>query len=142
MAELPMEYWNQLARQFVFICALLGGFSLSVLASFLGKELTNKYLINIFRAAAVAAGSFLIAIFSMTQVLMMTTEGFPFAVTAGDMLLPRTIGVFTFIMGIISMLIIVSLAGWTKSKSLGRFTTIIGIVSLIFILMMMIRVDS
>ena len=53
-----------------------------------------------------------------------------------DLVLPRVIGVASFYFGIISLLTLIALAGWTKSKRMGRFTTVVGIITLILTLMM------
>jgi hypothetical protein len=57
-------------------------------------------------------------------------------VVENDLLFPRIAGVVSFLLGIIALLVMISLAGWTKSKKMGRFTTIVGIMTLILILMM------
>jgi len=51
-------------------------------------------------------------------------------------MLPRVVGVIAFFLGIISLLAMISMSGWTKSKRMGRFTTILGIITLILILLM------
>ena len=133
MVELTLAYWNKLASQIVFISALLGGFSLAVIASLLNAKEINRVSLNLIRASTIAAASFLVTIFSMSKILMMTTEGFPIAVQEGDFALPRFIGFCTFITGIIALIVIISLAGWTKSRQTGVFTTVVGIIA--FILM-------
>ena len=138
MIELPLEYWNKLASQFIFISALLGGFSLAVTSSLLNAESSDRVKTNMFRAAVVSAASFLITIFAMTRILMMTTPGFPLKVTTSDLSLPRLVGILMFLTGIFSIITLVSLAGWAKSKKMGRFTTIVGILTLMLILMMLV----
>jgi len=73
----------------------------------------------------------------MTKVLMMTTDGFPLKMTEGDLKVPSLIGGMTLLFGIMSLITIISLSGWTKSKKMGRFTTVIGILTLILILFML-----
>jgi len=68
---------------------------------------------------------------------MMTTKGYPIAVDYSDLATPRIIGLITFFIGILSMMGLISLSGWTKSKNLGIFTTIIGLVGTILIFIMM-----
>jgi len=139
MTEITIEYLNKLAAQFILISTLLGGFSLSAIITLIGNENKSKLMVNIFRLATVATLGFLITIFSMTKILMMTTKGFPIEVKYSDLSQPRTVGIFAFIIGLVAMLSLISLSGWTKSKSLGRFTTILGIIALIFILLAMIN---
>lgn len=136
MIELQFEYWNKLASQIIFISALLGGFSLTVLVLLLENEKSSRLMTSIFKVSTIATGAFLVTIFSMTKILMMTTEGYPLEVTNRDLNLPRLIGILTFFTGIISVITIVSLAGWTKSSALGKFTTLVGLLCLVLILLM------
>lgn len=137
MTELSFEYMNKLASQTQFISALLCGFSLTVLVLLFNKEESDKININIFRFSILSTCAFLISIFAMSNVLMLTTEGFPFKVEQSDVALPRVLGVITFLIGIISMTIIISLFGWTKSKKLGIFSTTIGVITLILMMLML-----
>lgn len=137
MIELSFEYMNKLASQTQFISALLCGFSLTVLILLFEKEDSDKVNINIFRFSIISTGAFLVSVFAMSNILMMTTEGFPFKVESGDLKLPRILGVCSFFIGIISITIIISLLGWTKSKKLGLFSTTIGILTLVLIILML-----
>ncbi|MHA7058847.1 hypothetical protein ACWGOQ_0016605 [Aquimarina sp. M1] len=136
MTEITFEYWNKLAEQTITISSLLGGFSIAVIANFLVSEVKTKLTNKIMAAATLAASFFLITVFAMTKILMMTTDGYPIRVVYSDLLLPRITGVVTFLFGIISLLIMISMAGWTKSRKMGIFTTTIGIMTLLLILIM------
>lgn len=136
--EIPLEYMNKLANQFFFVSALLVGFSLSTIIMLIDNIATDKLIINIFRLATIASTSFLVCIFSMTKILMMTTPGFPLEVEYADLATPSRIGMIAFLIGIMSMMGLISLSGWTKSKKLGIFTTIIGLAATILILSMMV----
>ncbi|MCI4669940.1 MAG: hypothetical protein MRZ79_17520 [Bacteroidia bacterium] len=142
MTEASIGYWNELANQLIFLSALLGGFSLAVIVSLLAEKSDTRVHTNLFRAAAFSAASFLISIFAMTKILLMTTKGFPFAgnITGNDLIIPRLVGMITFITGIFSMIAIISLSGWVKSKRMGRFTSILGSIALLLILMMMVEI--
>ena len=94
----------------------------------------NKITNNIFKATAIAAGSFLITVFAMTRIIMLTTDGYPFIVNQSDLTQPKLTGFFAFILGLFSLTIVLALSGWTKSKKLGIFTTIIGVITLVMIL--------
>jgi len=137
MIELSLDYSNKLANQFIFMSTFLGGFSLTVIVALLSTETSDRITKNIFRAAITATAGFIVTVFAMTKILMMTTEGYPFKVTDGDLIFPKAIGFFSFLLAIISLIAIISLSGWTKSKSMGRFTTLIGIVTLILAFVMM-----
>ncbi|MBI9065072.1 MAG: hypothetical protein JEZ14_24010 [Marinilabiliaceae bacterium] len=136
MVEMSFEYWNKLADQVVLISSLLGGFSIAVIANFLVSNTNTRLSGNLMKAAVLAASFFLVSVFAMTKVLMMTTDGFPFKIAKGDLMIPSVMGVIAFFLGIISLITMISLAGWTKSKNMGRFTTAIGIMTLVLVLYM------
>lgn len=136
--ELPLEYWNRLAGQQIFISAFLGGFSLTIIASLLVRDISGRYKKRIFKAAIISAASFLICLFASNNMLMMTTPGFPVEVSDNELMLPRLIGGMSFFVGIVSLIVIISLAGWTQSKGMGRFTTIVGILTLILMVSMLV----
>lgn len=137
MVELPLAYMNKLANQIILISALLGGFSLTVLASLLDKPSSSKASSQIFKLATVSTTFFLVAIFAMTNIFMRTTEGFPFPVEPNSLNMSRTLGTLAFFLGIMGLIGIVALSGWTKSRRIGRFTTVLGVIFLIvtFVLM-------
>ncbi|GAA5023797.1 hypothetical protein GCM10011506_06900 [Marivirga lumbricoides] len=137
MVELSLEYWNKLAHQILLITTLLSGFSIAVVANLLVYESKSRIAINILRIATVAAGSFLINVFAMTRIIMMTTDGYPLKVIESDINLPRIIGGVSFFLGIISLAGIISLSGFTKSRKTGIFTTIVGVLTLVGILCML-----
>jgi hypothetical protein len=136
MIELTFEYWNKLAEQTITISSLLGGFSIAVIANFLVSDLNTKLSKSIMAVSTLAASFFLITIFAMTNILMKTTVGYPFKVVDNDLMLPRVVGVIAFFIGIISLVALISMSGWTKSKKMGRFTTILGTITLLLILLM------
>lgn len=135
--EITFEYWNKLAEQIITISSLLGGFSIAVIANLLVSDTNTRLSKIIMITATLAAGSFLITVFAMTKLLMMTTEGYPMNVIQTDLMLPRIVGVILFLLGIVSLIAMISLAGWTKSKKLGRFTTTIGILTFLLIILML-----
>jgi hypothetical protein len=142
MTEIPLEYWNKLASQFIMISSLLSGFSIAVTANILVNESNNRITNYILRATTIASGCFLVTVFAMTKMLMMTTQGYPFKIAESDLNLPKTIGIFTLIFGIISLSIVIALSGWTKSKRIGIFTTIVGILTFLMILMTLIEIRT
>lgn len=140
MIEISLEYWNELANHYIVISSLLGGFSIAIVANLLISDSKSKLVINLLKVSTVAAGSFLIAVFSMTKILMMTTVGYYKEVIANDFMIPRIIGSVSFIIGIIALSVVISLSGWTKSKNAGIFTTIVGIVMLLLILVLIVEI--
>lgn len=138
MEEMSFEYWNKLADQVILISSLLSGFSIAVVANFLVADSNNNRLKRtIMKTAVLAAGFFLVSLFAMTKILMMTTNGFPLKVTNGDLKFPSIIGGVALVFGIMSLITMISLSGWTKSKKLGRFTVGVGVLTFILILIML-----
>ncbi|MFA9388303.1 MAG: hypothetical protein ACERKD_00760 [Prolixibacteraceae bacterium] len=136
MEEISFEYWNKLADQTILISSLLSGFSIAVIANLLVSDTNTRLSRNIMKVAVLAAGFFLVSVFAMTKVLMMTTNGFPLKMTARELSTTSLIGGTTFLVGIICLITMISLSGWTKSKQLGRFTTIVGILTIVLIFFM------
>jgi len=133
---IPFEYWNKLANQVITISSLLGGFSIAIIANILVSQ-NDSRLVKIIMLVSTLAGSFfLVTIFAMTKLLLMTTDGYPFQVAERDLALPRLLGTISFFLGVLSLITMISLAGWTKSKRMGRISTGLGILTLILILLM------
>lgn len=139
--EITLEYWNELAKQTVLISSLLSGFSITVVANILVSDKNDKLMGRILKFATLSSGCFLVAVFAMIQIAMMTTPGgFERNITVDDFLMPRIIGMATFTIGLFALSGMISLSGWTKSRQLGIYTTTVGIGSLLLILMTMIRI--
>ena len=134
MAELPFEYWNKLSSQFILISVFLGGFSIAVTANILISKSESRLLNIILKLATTSAGGFLTTVFAMTNILLATTEGNPSDVTHSELNTPRIIGLVGYLAGVFSLMAIIGLSGWTRSKGTGIFTTVVS--AIIFILFM------
>lgn len=134
MTDLLPEYLNKIANQLIVISSLLAGFSIAVMANLLVSNTKTKIVNSILKVTTVAASSFLVTVFAMTKIVMMTTEGYPLKFDESDLFLPKIIGFFAFVLGIITLSVLIALSGWTKSKKIGIFTTIIGVLTFIAIL--------
>ena len=139
MLKISLEYWNELAHQILLISSLLSGFSIALVANLLVHKSKSRITISTLKIATIATGCFLITVFAMTKIIMMTTNGYPFEIADNELTMPRTIGSLTFFLGIVSLSTVIALAGWTKSKSSGIFTTIVGVLTLLAILSMLVR---
>lgn len=137
MIETTFEYWNKLASHILTISSLLGGFSIAIIANMLVSDLNSQLSKKIMVASTLAACFFLISVFAMTSLILKTTDGYPLKVIEGDFTFERILGMSTFFFGTISLLVIISLAGWTKSKKMGLFTTVAGVLTLILIMILM-----
>ena len=133
MLEITFEYWNKLASQTVTISSLLGGFTIAIIANMLVSELNTKLSKTIMVSSTIAACLFLITVFAMTSVILKTTDGYPIQITETDFRSERLLGTLTFFLGVVSLLVIIALAGWSKSRKLGMFTTVASIATLISI---------
>ncbi|MGB1206365.1 MAG: hypothetical protein ACPG5B_11995 [Chitinophagales bacterium] len=140
--EITLEYWNELAKQTILISSLLSGFSITVVANLLVSDKNDKLTNRILKLATLSAACFLVTVFAMMQISMMTTPGgYLKNVVVSDFIVPRIIGILTFTIGLFSLTTMIALSGWTKSKEVGRFTTTIGILTLILTLVTMIRIS-
>ena len=137
MNELSFEYLNKIAEQIVTISSLLGGFSIAVIANIIISETNTRITKYLLVSSSLAACFFLVTIFAMTNLLMKTSSGYPLPIDDGDLKLPRLVGIVFFYLGTISLISLISLAGWTKSKKMGIFTAIAGLITLVLTLMMM-----
>ena len=135
--ELPNNYLNALAQQFIFISAFLGGFSAALLGTVIVSEIKTKYSKIMVVSSALAAMCFVVTVFGMTSILFQTTEGYPLVIDSHGLLLIRIISIFSMIIGLISFTVSIGSSGWLMSKRIGRITTGIGIIAFILIIMMM-----
>ncbi len=135
MIELAPEYLNKIANQLIVISSLLSGFSIAVLANLLVSESKDRLSQNIMRITAIAASSFLITVFAMTKIVMMTTDGYPLELDQSSLNSTKIIGFASFFLGTLTLSVLISLSGWTKSKKLGIFTTVIGTATFILIVL-------
>jgi hypothetical protein len=133
---ISFDYWNKLANQVITISSLLGGFSIAIIANLLVSTNETKLVKYIMTTSTLAGSFFLVTIFAMTKLSLMTTEGYPFKVLDNDLALPRVVGTISFFLGILSLIAMISLAGWTKSKRMGIMTTGLGVLTLLMILAM------
>ena len=139
---MSLEYWNSLANQVILISALLSGFSIAIVANVIVSDNKNKYANRILKTATIAAGSFLVSVFAMTKIALLTTPGaYLKHITENDFMMPRIIGIITFMIGLFALSALIGYSGWIKSKKIGIFTTIVGVVTLILILLTMIKIN-
>jgi hypothetical protein len=133
MLELQPEYLNKIANQLIVISSLLGGFSIAVLANLLVTKSEERIFHILLKITTIAAACFLITVFAMTKIVMMTTEGYPLKFDLSELNFPKVVGFGSFMLGVISLSLIIAFSGWTKSKRIGVFTTIIGVITLLMI---------
>ncbi|MFB1022498.1 MAG: hypothetical protein ACI9DK_002629 [Vicingaceae bacterium] len=71
--EITLEYWGALANRTILISSLLSGFSITVGANLLISDKNDKLTNRILKSATLAAGCFLVTVFSMIQISIITT---------------------------------------------------------------------
>lgn len=135
MMVLPLDYFNKLASQFILISAFFGGFSESILETLIISKSDQKIVSHLILVSSLSAITFIVSVFSMTKLFMISTSGYPFDDEGTSLLFPRLVGIIAFIIGIFSLIFVISLSDWMHSKRLGIATTTIGIVGVIFFLM-------
>ena len=133
MTELPLNYIKELAEQIIFISAFLGGFSAAILGTLIVSDKKSKTLKILILGSSFSAVSFIIAVFAMTKLVMISIPGAPYPLSAESTNLPRLTGSISFFFGIIALLFVVGTSGWLQSKRLGIATSIISLIGLLLI---------
>ncbi len=135
--EIPADYLVELAKQFIFISAFLGGFVASVLGTLIISKRNNKVLKALIIGCSLSAASFVVTVFAMTQVVVISLPGYPLEINPGQTDLTRLIGGIAFMLGILALTFVIGMSGWMHSKAVGITTTAIGILALVLIFMCM-----
>jgi len=133
MSELPHSYLNFLASQIAFISTFLGGFAATILGAVALSDKTGKIITALLIGSAISASAFIVTVFAMTDIMISTTEGFPFPVPYGELESMNVKGMTSLLVGIVSLLFVIGCSGWLKSRKIGTITTIIGVISLILV---------
>lgn len=133
MNELQLKYANELANHLIIISALLAGFSIAFIANIIVQETKNKITKYLLIIATLTASSFLVSLFALTKILMVSSEGYPFEIDKQSFILAQTVSQTAFGIGLICILALISVSGWTKSKAIGVITTIMGLLTFIII---------
>lgn len=131
MIELSLPYIKELATQIIFISAFLGGFSAAILGTLIVSKRSGKVFKALILGTSFSATSFIVSVFSMTKLVMISTPGYPLPVDQGDTIVPQILGSMAFFLGIISILSVIGLSGWLQSKKLGIATTTMALISII-----------
>ncbi|REE83788.1 hypothetical protein BX611_1083 [Lutibacter oceani] len=133
MTELPQEYFRVLAEQLVFISVFLGGISATILGTLIVVNNNSKIMKFMILGLSLAAVSFIVAVFGMNKVLIILTPNSPYQNSNELLFYPRLVGGLSFFIGIYSLIAVISLSGWLKTKKIGITTTVIGVISSILI---------
>ncbi|MEL7251631.1 MAG: hypothetical protein AAFZ63_06365 [Bacteroidota bacterium] len=126
MIELPLPYVNELAKQISFISTFLGGFSLTLLGTLILSDKEGRLIRALIVSTAISSLAFVVAVMAMTQLTMISTEGYPFQVDMGQLNSSRTMGTLALFVGVLALMTTIAMSGWMRSKRLGIITTILG----------------
>lgn len=135
MATLEESYLRALAEQIAFLSAVLGGFSITYLATIIGftsHPLVTKLTVG---GTALAACSFIIAVIGSVSLIVLLHEDAPAQIVSDNALAKgRLFSSLGFFLGIVSLLLSIGLSGWFRSKVLGIITSIIAFLSLLMVI--------
>lgn len=134
MTNMPIEYLNALANQFVLIAVFLGGFSATLLGTIISSDHDTKFSKAIIISSSFAALSFVMSVMAMTGLLLQTAEGYPLEILQDKLNQLRLVGAIAFFLGMIGFMISIGLSGWLKSKTLGIITSIFALIAFIIML--------
>ncbi len=133
LQKLPAEYLSDLARQFCFISAFLGGCSATFLGALLMTESKIRPVGEAIRTAALAAGAFTIAAISAAMLAAALHPNAPASVAENASILhARIVTVLFFLIGVCSFLVTIGISGFIHSRKTGIITLIISVISCIF----------
>lgn len=133
MNELPLLYVKELASQITLVSVFFGGISASLLAAWLRLKSDDKKIKVLVVATTLSAVSFMVAVVAMIQVIMIVTPGSPIKV---DTDFSRVLGGLFFMLGMFSLLFVLSYAGWLHSRRVGMVTTVLGGIGALLMLML------
>lgn len=129
MNELPEDYFKFIAEHLAFISVFLGGISATILGTIILHKKESKILNAMIIGLSLAAVSFIVAVIGMNKIQVILEPNYPFYGKEGLLDFPRLVGVLSFYIGIFSLLTVIGLTGWMKSRKIGVFTAAIAIIS-------------
>jgi len=125
MQTLPPEYLSELARQFSFLSAFLGGFAATFFVTLLVADSPKRCADWSLRCAATATSSFVVSAVSFVMLLMVLNPEVPANVrSASSIDHARVVGFLGFMLGVYALLASVGISGWIRSRRLGLVTSI------------------
>lgn len=122
------EYLGELARQFGFLSAFLGGVAATFVAQLLTLNSPRKAVAWTLVLAAAAAVAFIVSVLGSTLTVAAVHPQAPEGLKpyASDPLV-RATGSLSMVLGLYLLLATVGLAGWVRSRKAGIATTALAI---------------
>jgi len=133
MLELTRDYIESLATQSILISALLGGMSTTILGALVLAKQQGKIINAMIITTAVASFLFIIAMFAMTNLYLVSHPDFPLEKSTESIDRARLIGGIAFNLGVLTFVAFLGQTGWVKSKAIGITTTVLAIISYFFL---------
>jgi hypothetical protein len=123
MQQLDPEYLAEMARQFGFLSAFLGGVATTFLAQLLTLHSPRKVIAWGVIVSTAAAVAFVVSVLGSTMLIAATHPKAPAGMGAGDMTGARLLAFGPFMLGLLLLLAALALAGWIRSSKAGVVTT-------------------
>jgi hypothetical protein len=113
--KITLEYWNTLANLTILTSTLLIRFSVSAVTNLLVFNKNDTLTNCVLKSAMLSAGYFLVIIFIITPILIITTtENFLKPSIIDDFLIHSVIAMVTVLIGLLSLVVIILLSGWIQ----------------------------
>ena len=132
MTEINPSYIVAVAEQLAFVCAFLGGVSITILVTIVVFTSQKKSVSWIVTSSAVAACSLLIAVIASWRLIILTHPELPTAVDDSVVKLLWASMLIGYSIGFLSLLVSIGLSGWLRSKKTGIITSSIAFLAVLF----------
>jgi hypothetical protein len=132
MTEINPSYIVAVAEQLAFVCAFLGGVSITILVTIVVFTSQKKSVSWIVTSSAVAACSLLIAVIASWRLIILTHPELPTAVDDSVVKLLWASMLSGYSIGFLSLLVSIGLSGWLRSKKTGIITSSIAFLAVLF----------
>lgn len=123
VTELHPEYLADLARQFGFLGAFLGGVSATLFVTLLTLAKPSKVMRWSIGLAAVGACAFIVTAYMSVGVIANSHPNAPVQVAGNSALTAQLLMTISFAIGTLALLGAIGASGWSRSKVLGYITT-------------------
>ncbi|MEM1051897.1 MAG: hypothetical protein AAGI28_07365 [Pseudomonadota bacterium] len=124
VVELHPEYLTDLAKQFGFLGAFLGGVSATLFVTLLTLAEQTRIVRWAIGLAAVGATSFVVTAYMSVGVIANSHPNAPPQIDESALLAVRLLMTISFAIGTLSLLAAIGVSGWSRSKVLGWITSI------------------
>lgn len=128
--ELHPEYLADLARQFGFLGAFLGGLSATLFVTLLTLAKPSTVVRWSIGLAAIGACAFIVTAYMSVGVIANSHPNAPAQVVdEGSVLAVQLAMTISFAIGIFALLGAIGASGWSRSKPLGYITTVAAVLA-------------